>query len=44
VVKNSDTKEKDKFESSESERLINSKETYVRVQLREVVVVDEVDS
>jgi len=29
------------IESWESERLINSKETYVKVQLREVVVVEE---
>lgn len=29
------------IESWESERLINSKETYVKQQLREVVVVDE---
>jgi hypothetical protein len=32
------------IETLESERLINSKETYVKVQLREVVVVDEVNS
>ena len=32
------------IEAFESDRLINNKETYVKVQLREVVVVDEVDS
>ena len=32
------------IEAFESDRLINNKETYVKVQLREVVVVDEADS